>query len=695
MKKILNGLGIFGSIILTFILSVLIFLYVVVLNIKFVASENGMASTFKKIDVVETLKAAEDGTMWEDFMQLAESLGLSEEQFEKILNSDKVKEKVGSYIGEVLSSTFNDKEANLTKEDIENFLNIAVDEYNKVSDTKISDTERKEIVNSFDEEMIANMNEEFGSINLTETVAPEYVEYIKLADNLLFGNYTLIMLVLIILIIGLIALFRFSCYKWIPYVKTSTIINGSLMLIVGLLILIIPLEDMEIIMPIRKLLATRVFITSAILFILSICLSVWKKYLKKYIDKKQEVASLEETNEVSEKMEEIKQVEEKKKKKIELDKKTIIIIALVLLVLLLVILFLIFGTNGSYTITFDTNGGTEITAIEVKNNEIVKLPEAPKKDGHKFVGWTNEDGKVITKGTKVTEDITLKAEWVSNDAETITAEFNTNGGNEIDNIIIEKGHIILLPIEPTRDGYIFAGWLDGNGNFITEDTIMTNNITLKAMWIKKDAKTSTIKFNTDGGSRVGNIVVENGKIIVLPEAPTKTGYVFAGWVDENGNKVTKDTIVNENMTITATWKEPYTCPSDCTPIEDGSKCTRTTTKDVVTYTGCPSGTETIEKFCSAHQRQVAIGFDEDLTYETAGIICNDNPKGFCVSYNSRYTVAGESCPAGYYKYIDSDGLGALYGCAKKYDKGGSSCPSGYTQSGNICKKTETISCKTN
>ena len=65
-----------ASVILTLILSVLIFLYVVVLNIKFVVSENGMANTFKKIDVVETLKSAEDGTMWEDFMQLAESLKL-------------------------------------------------------------------------------------------------------------------------------------------------------------------------------------------------------------------------------------------------------------------------------------------------------------------------------------------------------------------------------------------------------------------------------------------------------------------------------------------------------------------------------------------------------------------------------------------------------------------------------------------
>ena len=81
--------------------------------------KNGMTDTLKKIDVVETLKTAEDGTVWEDFKQLAENLNLTENQFEQILNSNKVKEQVGGYIGEVLSSIFNDKEVNLTKEEME------------------------------------------------------------------------------------------------------------------------------------------------------------------------------------------------------------------------------------------------------------------------------------------------------------------------------------------------------------------------------------------------------------------------------------------------------------------------------------------------------------------------------------------------------------------------------------------------
>lgn len=166
MKKFFNDLGVLGSIILTLVLSVLIFIYAVILNIKSVVSEKGMANTFKKINVVETLKTVEDGTMWEDFVQLGETLNLSEEQFEQILNNDKVKEQVGTYLGEVLSSSLNNKKANLTKEEIGEFLNIAVSEYNKISDIKISDTERNEIINSFDEEMINNINEELGSINL-------------------------------------------------------------------------------------------------------------------------------------------------------------------------------------------------------------------------------------------------------------------------------------------------------------------------------------------------------------------------------------------------------------------------------------------------------------------------------------------------------------------------------------------------
>lgn len=353
-------------------------------------------------------------------------------------------------------------------------------------------------------------------------------------------------------------------------------------------------------------------------------------------------------------------------------KKWIIALVLIILLLLIFILYLLFGREKSFTITFDTNGGTAVSNIEVKDGEIVKLPEVPIKDGYTFVGWTNKDENVITKGTKVTEDITLKAVWISNDAETIIVKFDTDGGNEIDNILIEKGKIILLPIEPVKDGYIFGGWLDENGNFITEDTIITNNITLKAIWIKKGAKTVTVTFDTDGGSDIGSIVIESGKIILLPINPTKAGYVFAGWVDENGNAIAKDYIVSKNITLKATWKEPYTCPSDCTPIGDGSKCTKEVKTNMVTTSSCPSGYKLINGQCL----DVANKYHANSIGVSPWWSCNSSSE---------------------YMYSELDGAGgAFMWCAKKTNKvTKTSCPSGYTQSGNICTKTETINCTAN
>lgn len=350
-------------------------------------------------------------------------------------------------------------------------------------------------------------------------------------------------------------------------------------------------------------------------------------------------------------------------------KKWIIALILIILLLLLVILYLLFGINRTFTITFDPNGGTEIANIEVENGEIVKLPEAPKKDGYTFVGWTNEKGKVVTNGTKVTKNLKLRAEWVKNDAKTVSIQFDTVGGNEISNIVIEQGKVILLPIEPVKDGYIFVGWVNQNGNLITENMEITANIILKALWIAKDAETKTITFNTDGGNAIGSIIVEKGKVILLPINPVKTGYVFAGWVDQNGNTVTKDTVISENMTIKALWKS-YTCPSNCTPIGDGSKCTREKTTSMVTTYSCPSGSILYNtwygsgSFCIKLSTKVDASIRQCDTWESAEVYYKDaNGKSWCVK-----TVKKTA--------------------SKK-------CPSGYTKSGTVCKKTETVNCSAN
>lgn len=349
--------------------------------------------------------------------------------------------------------------------------------------------------------------------------------------------------------------------------------------------------------------------------------------------------------------------------------KLMIVLTIIILLLLFVVVYLLFFRDSTYTITFDSNGGTEIEDVEVENGEIVKLPEPPKKDGYKFVGWTNKKGQVVTKGTQVKDDLTLKAEWIKNDVKQLTVQFDTDGGNEIENILIEDGKVILLPIPPVKEGYTFIGWINQDGYFIDEGMNVTSNIILKALWVKEGAETVKIKFNTDGGSEVKGFIFEKGLGIILPSNPKKEGYVFGGWIDENGNSIAKGSIINENITLRAVWKS-YTCPSGCTPIGDGSKCTKEVTTKMTTKTGCPSGSILYNtwygsgSFCIKLSTKVDANIRQCDTWEAAEVEYRDgNGKHWCVKTVKKVTTKG--------------------------------CPSGYKQSGDICKKTETVNCTLN
>ncbi len=95
------------------------------------------------------------------------------------------------------------------------------------------------------------------------------------------------------------------------------------------------------------------------------------------------------------------------------EKNSKIIIGVIIGILILVIIFILLAFIPKYhTVTFDSNGGTLIEAIKVKENDKVKKPENPTKDGYIFAGWYLED-KLFDFDTKITKDITLKAHWDS------------------------------------------------------------------------------------------------------------------------------------------------------------------------------------------------------------------------------------------------------------------------------------------
>lgn len=95
------------------------------------------------------------------------------------------------------------------------------------------------------------------------------------------------------------------------------------------------------------------------------------------------------------------------------NKKTMIIISSVVVVISLIIGIVFLNNKDNveekyYIVTFNTDGGTTIDSIKVKENSIINLPENPSKEGFKFLGW-NIDGEELKKDMQVTKDITLTA----------------------------------------------------------------------------------------------------------------------------------------------------------------------------------------------------------------------------------------------------------------------------------------------
>ena len=195
-----------------------------------------------------------------------------------------------------------------------------------------------------------------------------------------------------------------------------------------------------------------------------------------------------------------------------------------------------------YTITFDTNGGSEITPITQDYGTKITVPDNPTRKGYTFKGWDKEIPE-----TMPAENITVKAQWEINQ---YTITFDTNGGSEIAPITQDYGTEITAPDKPTRKGYTFKGW-----DKEIPETMPAENITVKAQW---EINQYTITFDTNGGSEIAPITQDYGTEITAPDNPTRKGYTFKGW-----DKEIPETMPAENITVKAQWKiNQYTITFD-------------------------------------------------------------------------------------------------------------------------------------
>ena len=228
-------------------------------------------------------------------------------------------------------------------------------------------------------------------------------------------------------------------------------------------------------------------------------------------------------------------------------------------------LYPVWNTN-KYTITFDTNGGSEIAPITQDYGTNIAAPADPTRDGYTFIGWDRDIPEIMP-----AENMTVTAQWEIN---RYTITFDTAGGSEIAPITQGYGTAITAPADPTREGYTFIGW-----DMEIPTTMPAENMTLKARWRDTEKPTGEIIIGTDKWHEFLNTLTfglffkdtqtvtinasdNSGTVFIsylvtdrdLSEAELQA-LVFSGYeepfrIDPNGEYIVYAMLVDESLNIT-------------------------------------------------------------------------------------------------------------------------------------------------
>ena len=239
-----------------------------------------------------------------------------------------------------------------------------------------------------------------------------------------------------------------------------------------------------------------------------------------------------------------------------------------------------------YTVTFDSQGGSDVAAATVDYNTTVTKPADPTKTGYDFGDWytdvfctTAYDFTAV-----VTENKTLYAKWT---AKTFTVSFDSDGGTACQSITVAYGQQYGTLPTPTKTGYKFGGWYDGETRvFDTTAYQKETAVTLKAKW---DVDSYTINYF------VNNVILEDtndsrsfGASLANLYQYTKTGYTVSAWKQNDGSDV-PETMPAKTLNLYATTSiNSYTV----TYKVDGkqvNQATLTYNEDIPAYTYTKTG----------------------------------------------------------------------------------------------------------
>ncbi len=160
-----------------------------------------------------------------------------------------------------------------------------------------------------------------------------------------------------------------------------------------------------------------------------------------------------------------------------------------------------------YTVSFETNGGSEVAPLRVVEGDKLLKPSDPVKTDCSFLGWYADaaltDAWPFAAGV-VKADMTLYARWSEPGEMVYKVSFDTDGGSEIEVVSVKENEKLMQPANPAKVGYEFEGWFTDPERLTAYDfeAPVTADITLYGKWTKAvlalvDFETGT-DFETNG-----------------------------------------------------------------------------------------------------------------------------------------------------------------------------------------------------
>ena len=206
-----------------------------------------------------------------------------------------------------------------------------------------------------------------------------------------------------------------------------------------------------------------------------------------------------------------------------------------------------------YTVNWDDANGN-VKHVSVAYGEVIPAPDVPTKDLYICDGWYASEGidNVIEweSGMKMpARDLTFVAHW-SKQQYSLTYVYDN--GNESTTVNVAWGENISEPSnKPSKTGYEFAGWYNGDSKVVFPFEMPTENITLTAHWTVKQY---TMTFYVDGEIDNDLTITKNyNDSVIAPIAPDKDGYTFVKWTPD-----VPATMPAYDMKFEAVYKFTYT-----------------------------------------------------------------------------------------------------------------------------------------